>query len=162
MTQNIFARSPDAERLHQELIVTPIGGVVTYLTLSDAIGKPVRGGTGALRTARLIAQRDDRMVFMPVSGVGLQRLTDEEIVKRASVETTHVRHHARRVLRKLGTADFVQLSEHSQMRAISIASVLKVALDLSSERSLHKVGLVASGRATELPLRETVKAICGL
>lgn len=159
MTLALFERSAEAVKLHQELMETATGQIVTYARLSDAIGKPVNGSTQALRTARMLAQREDRMVFACIRAQGLRRLNDEGIVELASVETIGVRRHARRVGRKLAVADFLQLKQTSQMRAIAIASVLAVVADMSREQSIKKVAFAASGRASELPIRDTLKAI---
>jgi hypothetical protein len=159
LTLALFERSAEAIKLHQELMETPVGATVTYARLADAIGKPVTGSTSALRTARMLAQREDRMVFSCLRAQGLRRLDDEGIVELASVETLGVRRHARRVGRKLAVADFLQLKQTSQMRAIAIASVLAVIADMSREQSIKKVAFAASGRASELPIRDTLKAI---
>jgi hypothetical protein len=159
LTPALFERSAEAIKLHQELMETPVGATVTYARLADAIGKPVNGSTSALRTARMLAQREDRMVFSCLRAQGLRRLDDEGIVELASVETLGVRRHARRVGRKLAVADFLQLKQTSQMRAIAIASVLAVVADMSREASIRKVAHAASGRASELPIRDTLRAI---
>ena len=68
MKAPMFKRGADASRLHEELVLTPVGELITYTRLSDVIGKPVSGATGALTSARRIAQREDSMVFGVIRG----------------------------------------------------------------------------------------------
>jgi hypothetical protein len=155
----VFQAGADAIALHEHLILTPVGAVATYARLGDAIGKPVNGSCGALRTARLIAQREDGAIFSCIKGEGLKRLDDEGIVALAGVETLSVRRRARTVGRRLGAAVFENLREASRMRAIAIASVLAVVSDLTREKSVLRVTAAASGRAAQLPIRETLQAL---
>ena len=155
----IFQVSADALALHEHLILTPVGGVATYARLGDAINKPVNGSCGALRTARLIAQREDGAIFACIKGEGLKRLDDEGIVSLAGTQTLSVRRHARTVGRRLGAAVFENLREASRMRAIGIASVLAVVCDLAQEKSVLKVTQAATGRSAQLPIRDTLVAL---
>jgi hypothetical protein len=159
VTAAIFQLGADAQALHEHLVLTPVGGTVTYARLSDAVGKPVTGASGALRTARLIAQREDGVVFACIRGEGLKRLDDEGIVSLAGAQTLSVRRHARTVGRKLGLVAFENLREASRMRAIGIASVLAVVSDLTREKSILRVTQAASGRAAQLPIAETLTAL---
>ena len=140
MTSAIFQASADALVLHEHLILTPVGGIATYARLGDAIGKPVSGASGVLRTARLLAQREDGMVFACVRKEGLKRLDAEGIVSAAGVETLSVRRRARTVGRRLGLATFEELRESSRMRAIGLASVLAVVADLTSRAEIGFAG----------------------
>ena len=120
------------------------------------IGKPVAGATGALTSARRIAQREDRAVFACIKNTGLKRLDDEDIVSLAGTKTQGVRRQAKRVFRTLQQAVFANLRQGSQRRVIATASVLTVVADLAKEKSLRQVEAVASGRADQLPIRETL------
>lgn len=155
----IFQASADALALHEHLILTPVGGIATYDRLGDAIGKPVSGASNVLRTARLIAQREDGIVFACVRKEGLKRLDAEGIVSLAGTETLSVRRRARTVGKRLGLAVFEELREASRMRAIGLASVLAVVADLTREKSVLRVTQAASGRAAQLPIRETLQAL---
>ena len=99
MNAPMFQRGADASRLHEELVLTPVGETVTYARLTDALGKPVTGATGALSSARRIAQREDGVVFGVIRGEGLKRLDSEGIVDLSGVRTQSVRRHAHRVVR---------------------------------------------------------------
>ena len=155
----LFQPSADAIRLHEELLLTPIGETITYARLSDALGKPVSSKTSALRTARGIALREDKAVFGSVRIIGLRRLDDGGVVDLCSVETRHVRNHAKRVGHKLGTADFTALKESARMRACALASVLAVVTDLARAASITRVAKAAGGSSTELPIRDTLRAL---
>ena len=155
----LFERSADAVKLHEALMLTAVGGTVTYFQLSDALGKPVSSCSGPLRTARRIAQNEDKTVFSCVRSVGLKRLDNEGVVDLASTQTGHVHRHAHRVGKRLGTVDLLQLKERFQQKAIAMASVLTVVADLTRASSVTRVSKAAMGRASELPIKETLRAL---
>jgi len=160
MADPIFKRSADTIALHATLIVTPINGIVGYDKLSDAIGKPVTGSTGALRSARRIAQNEDRQVFGVIRSVGLKRLDDEGVIEFADEKTTRVRRGAWRARRVVAIADVSKLKATSRQRAIALASVLSVVVDLARERSLLTVGqATVGGSAGSLPIKATLRAL---
>jgi hypothetical protein len=159
MKPTMFERGADASRLREELAITPIGGVATYVRMSNAIGKPVSGATGALTSARRIAQREDGLVFGCIRNMGLKRLDGEGIVNLAGAQTQSVRRRARRVVNTLALAAIKDLREGSQRRAVAIASVLLVVADLAQEKSIRQVEHAASGRAASLPIAETLLAL---
>ena len=159
MNAPMFQRGADASRLHEELTLTPVGKVVTYERLTDALGKPVTGASGALTSARRIAQREDGMVFACIRGAGLKRLDSEAIVDMSGMRVQGVRRHARRVVKTLTLAIYEELRDASKQKAIAIASVLSVVADLAREKSIHTVEIAASGRAARLPIAETLRAL---
>jgi hypothetical protein len=159
----IFKASADALKLHEELVLTGIGNIVTYQRLGDVIGRPVEGATSVLQSARRLAMRENRMLFSCIRGVGLKRLDDHEIVELAHVLVGHVRRHARRTSKKLATAQISVLKESSRNTAIAVASVLAVVADTSNERSIKMVtaAAAAAGSTNQLPIRATLKALFG-
>jgi len=160
MADPIFKRSADTINLHAVLIATQVNHVVGYDKLSDAIGKPVTGSTGALRSARRIAQNEDRQVFGVIRSVGLKRLDDEGVIEFADEKTTRVRRGAWRARRVVAIADVSKLKATSRQRAIALASVLSVVVDLARERSLLTVGqATVGGSAGSLPIKATLRAL---
>ena len=159
MKPPMFKLSADAASLHEELALTPVGGIATYARLSDVIGKPVSGATGALARARIVAQREDGMVFGCIRGEGLKRLDGEGIVDLSGAKTQGVRRHARRVGKTLSMAGFTELREGTQRKAIALASVLMVIADVAKEKSIQAVGHEAAGRVSRLPIKETLRAL---
>jgi hypothetical protein len=158
--RELFQRSVETTALHGELIMTPVGEVVTYVRLSEVAGIPVAGTTSKLASARRIAQREDHMVFGVIKNVGLKRLDSEGIVGFADEKTTRVRRGAWRAGRLIPLVDFSKLRDSSKQRAIALASVLAVAFDLTREKSLVAVSKAAvSGTAASLPIRQTLAAL---
>lgn len=95
---NLFEPSEHTLALVARLKVSPVGAIVTYDELSAAIGSDVRQpkGRGWLYGARTVLLRDDGIVFSPVRGVGLQRLTDHEKVASGQDALRRIRRTARR------------------------------------------------------------------
>jgi hypothetical protein len=159
----IFKASADALKLHEELILTGIGNIITYQRLGDVIGRPVEGATSVLQSARKIAMRENRALFACIRGVGLKRLDDHEIVELAHVLVGHVRRHARRTSKKLATAQISALKESSRNTAIAVASLLAIIVDVGGERSVKAVTAASAvaGSTNQLPIRATLKALFG-
>ena len=144
MKPAMFQRGADASRLCEELAMTSVGSIVTYAHLSDTIGKPVTGATGALTSARRIVQRENGTVFACIRNEGLKRLDSEAIVDMSGMRVQGVRRHARRVVKTLTLAIYEELRDASKQKAIAIASVLSVVADLAREKSIHTVEIAAS------------------
>jgi hypothetical protein len=158
--KEMFKRSAETMAVHNELVMTAVGAVVTYARLSEVAGISVVGETSCLASARRIAQREDRMVFAAVKGVGMKRLDSEGIVGFAGEKTHRVRRGAWRAGKLLPLANFAELRDSSRQRAIALASVLAVAYDLVRERSLLTVAKSAvAGTASSLPIRATLQAL---
>jgi hypothetical protein len=92
------------------------------------------------------------MVFACIRNEGLKRLDGEGIVDLAGVKTKGVRRGARRVVGVLNLANVLELHETSQRKAVAIASVA----DLAKEKSIRAVAIASSGRASKLPIAETL------
>lgn len=93
-TQN----AADVQALADMLASTPIGAVVTYSDLSDAIGRDVLRVRHLLHAARIRARKDTGAVFSPVTRVGLRRLTAEEAHTIGSTARQRVRRTSKRAL----------------------------------------------------------------
>jgi hypothetical protein len=159
MKPTIFQRGVDSIKLRDELMLTPVGSIITYARLSEVLGKPVSGTTSALSSARRIVEHEDKILFGCVRGQGLKRLDSEGVVDQASTKTQAVRRRARRVVKTLTLAVFEDLKEASQRKAVAVASVLFVIADLAKEKSINAVELKAYGRSDQLPVIETLKAL---
>ena len=86
MTDQIpaFKRSIDTQTVVDRLRASEIGDLVTYASISEALGRDVTNGArSVLQSARRIVLNEDQMVFGVVTRVGLKRLSDVEIVDAA-------------------------------------------------------------------------------
>lgn len=156
----IFEMSADARFLYQELRAAKVGDVVSYEMLTNAIGKSVVGGMSALRTAIKSALRDDGTVFACIKKVGVKRLNDSDIVSLGESETAGTRRRVKRTVRKLTSiGDFSALTPATQLRHTALVSINAMIADTTREPSIKKVADASQGRASELPIRETLKAM---
>ena len=88
-TTPIFETSTDSKTLAAVLAAATVGQIISYDELSKAIGRTVTASK--LSTARYIVQREQRIVFGAVAGVGLKRLSDAEIVALSDSARDHLR-----------------------------------------------------------------------
>lgn len=151
-----FEMSADARFLRQELSKLKPGDSTSYAELSAAIGKPVTGAMAALQTAKRSLLREG-FVFSPIRGEGVHRLTDVEVV--ASDDISPLRRHARRLGKKLSTVSYEQLDPAHQLALTAKSSVVGMVAAVTTEKAIEKVAAAASGRAGELPISETLKAL---
>lgn len=88
------------------------GESISYEELNKAAGRDVQTeARGSLGTARKMCQREHQMVFSPVRGEGLRRLTDGEIVDGADSDIARIRRTARRGAAKLACATYDNLEQ---------------------------------------------------
>lgn len=154
-----FVMSADARLLYQALRAAQPGDILSYAALSQAISRDVMAATPALRTAMRRALRDDGMVFAPLRGEGLKRLTDAEIVASAPAMQRKLRRAARRnveVMTKV--SDFDALTETQKRAHSANLSIMASVAHLASEKSVARLeSAVADRGARELPLAETLR-----
>lgn len=165
MARVISAFGMDVLLLAQRLQQVGPGETVSYSVLSKAIGRGVRSdepGYGALTAARRRVQRDYRLVFGPVRGVGLKCLTDEEIVESGQYEVDGTRRRADRVMNRLGCVkDYDSLEPESKVNHNTMASVFAFIGNVLQAAPMKRLkGHVAKAKA-QLPLAKTLLALGG-
>lgn len=155
-----FEMSSESRVLRQRLRQAKIGEVVSYAQLSADVGKAVSGASGALQSARRALLNDEHMVFDVVYGVGVKRLADAEIVAASDRDLAKVRRAAKRGARRLASiGNFAALSPKDQLRYTLGMSVLALVNHTTSDRAAQAIAASASGRASQLPITETIAAL---
>lgn len=123
-----FRLSSDSLALAKALESIKINETVEYQKLSSAIGRDVQGvGRSAMQQARKVVQRDHKMVFDVVRGVGLRRLDDDAIVDASDKSISVVRRGIRRAAKRLVCADYEALTKDKKTKhnvAMSVFGVL--------------------------------------
>jgi hypothetical protein len=161
MKAPLFEMSADARLLRQELEKVEIGKHVTYDVLGKAIGKDVSGSTGALQTARRSLFREKQYVFSPISGVGLHRMNDEEIVANSDRDINHIRRTARRGAQRIAAVQSYEgMTPAKQLQHTTRLSVMTAIASITTTKSIEKIegSAVAGAKARELPIAETLSA----
>lgn len=158
-----FELSADSKTLASVLLEAKKDDTITYERLSKAIGRDVRGdGAGSLQTARRIAQREQRMVFDSVRGVGLKRLQDADIVDLSDKARDHMRRTARRTAKKLVCVDFDDLTNEKKVKHNAALSMMGALAELTTEKSLLKLQAnVEHSRTDQLPAAKAAMAALG-
>lgn len=159
----IIATSTDAKTLASVLSEITIGNVVTYQSLSEAIGRDVQSTSrGALATARKIVLKERRMVFDCVMNVGLKRLSDAEIVAIGDKTRSHMRRAARNATRKIVCADYNSMTKDLQVKHNTSLSLLGVIAEMATEKASTRLESHISKVGTELPVAKATIAALGI
>lgn len=154
-----FSMTINTRFLIQRLGKSNIGEKISYKELSELVGSPVNGSTTALTTARRHLLRHRDMVFGVVRAVGLERLDDKNIVHRQDGHIASIRRKAKKGTRELAAVqDYAAMEPKDQLNHTLKASLFHAISHISSERHIKKLAPVATGRSSELPIRETLQA----
>lgn len=138
--QAAFQLSADSKTLASVLREVGKDDTISYEALSRAIGRNVRSEcAGALHSARLLVQREDRMVFDSVRGVGLMRLADSAIVDLADKARDKVRKHAKRTAKKLVCVDFDALPNDKKIKHNAALSMFGVMSEIATDKSMKRL-----------------------
>jgi hypothetical protein len=152
----MFRRSYETNQLVDVLNKLKPGDSITYKQLTDAAGEEINGATPALASARRIVLNELGYVIEPIWGVGMKRLTDEEIVQSASGGTKRISRRARHEADKLSKSDFTTLDDESRKKYAVHASVFGAIAAISSGKGLRTIEQNVVGETRELPLKETL------
>jgi hypothetical protein len=131
----IKEKKAETKSLEQLLSATNINDIVTYKTMSALIGFSVQSerGRGYLYTAIKTMQREQRMVFVTVKNVGVQRANDVAIVATGRSYTKHIGRTARKASKKQDLADFRNLPAEARSEATVRSAQFKLLAHFSNE-----------------------------
>lgn len=159
MPRPSFHASADTRLIMQELEKVAIGDTITFKQLSAAVSRPKNEIRSNINSARAALLRDHQIVFDNVRGVGYKRLTDAETVESTTQDIAKTRRAARRGLIKIASVqDYSSLSARDQLAHSTRAAVLGAVTEITSGRGVKRVEKAASGKAGDLPFKETVQA----
>lgn len=159
MKPAIFEMSPDTRLIRQRLREMKVGDFVSYTDLSSLISKPVSGATSSLQSAVGSLLRQDSIVFSVIRGEGLKRLNDSEIVAASDCDVDAVRRRAKKAATKITSVqDFAKLTSKEQLAHTTKLSIFTAVASMASDKGIKAVANVATGRSSELPIAETLRA----
>jgi hypothetical protein len=164
MKAPLFEMSADARLLRQELAKVKSGDTIAYRVLGDAIGRKVEGATSALQTARRSLFREEQILFSPVSGEGLYRMRDEDIVSNADRDVTHLRRSARRGVQRLAAVqEYEKLPHGKQLAHSTKMSVMAAVAGITTDKAVKSIEVEAakSPERRQLPIAQTLAAFVG-
>lgn len=138
MSKSIPDRHQHTQALVAALIALPSADVVTFDELSRLSGVPVDDiRTRRLQRAKKIAERDHHVLIDTVSGVGVRRLSQDEIGVPIAKRRTRIRGAARRIVNSIrdGITDFDKLPAEVKTTAYASRAVAGAVLLATSPRS---------------------------
>ena len=143
-----FKLSVDTQTLMGILEKAQIGDIIPYHTLTETIRRDVTlEGRGAMDSARRILMRDKQIVFDAIRGVGLKRLSDQEITETSPRFINQARRKAAKGLKTLACANYAQLSQEQKTQhnvGAAILGVMKLAGATSSVNKIKSLSLSKS------------------
>jgi hypothetical protein len=153
----IHEKSADTKILESVLAEATVGDLVTYETLSKAIGRDVRAfALPSLRSARHGLLKSKNMVFGCEANVGYRRLNDSQIVDSAELDRIKMKRAANRSIKKLGVVDFDNLPpEKKKQHTVASAQMGAIAL-FSGKNATKKIAESVNDKTT-LAIGETLK-----
>jgi hypothetical protein len=143
-------RHPETDLLIQTLRAVPLGGEISYRTLSEAIGRDVRTvARGRLTSARNIAQRDHGVCFFAQRGQGLRRITIEEMPQVGEHARRRIRSTTRGALKTITAV--VSTANGASPETMRRISAERAVLGLLQEAAADPVQKAYEGGETPMP-----------
>ena len=153
--------SVDSALLAKRLAQAEMGQLIKYDELNAIIHRDVQNGAYSnLQRARIVVQRENKMVFGTVSGEGIVRLTDEQIAESYRAPVAHIRRTASKAGKAVVCADMTKLKPEAQRSVSTGLSIVGAIALFSSNKSIQCVQDAAKPAA--IPAKINVEEIIGL
>lgn len=158
MPRSIPELSVDTQALERLLLAVEIGGDISYQTMNKAIGRDVQNGARhILMSAVRRVQRDRHMVFAPVFGKGLKRLTDAGVLGIGEQAIAAIGRKSRRTVKKLACADYDKLTTAEKTTHNVLVSQLGALAHVTSGSTQKK--LTERAGHEKLPVAKMLEAM---
>ena len=127
----------ETELLTKHLATAQIGQVFTYQEMNAACKDDVQARNTILQTAkRNLMKPPHGMVFGTIMGVGIKRLSDEEIPDEGAMAVKRSRNISRKGLKKMNCADIGKMLPETKIRHITTKTILGL-FNGSGSRKVH-------------------------
>ena len=152
-----FEKSADTKILESVLAEAKVGDLITYETMSKAIGRDVREhALPSLRSARQGILRTKNMVFGVETGVGYLRLDDSQIVDSLESDRRRIKRAANRSLKKLSVVEFSKLPEDKKKQHVVASAQVGAIAMFSGTTATKKIASKVNEGKTTLAIGETL------
>ena len=162
MNQPDFKASIDATQIAKALSAVPVGGEITHDDMAVLCGRSFDRLRGAMSTALGIVQREKRMVFASVRGVGYVRLDDSQIVDTFD----HARQRMRRLAAKAATrivcVEYDKLSNEAKVKHNTALSIIGAMSEMASVGSAKRIEKRIAECGTSLPAAKAAIEALGI
>lgn len=154
-----FSRSVQTLALIEHLQAASIGSVITYASLSKAIGEDVQNGARHYLYSAMRALQGDGVAFGTVRNMGVKRLTAEEIPAIGDAALLHIRRASRRARKRMSVVNTMNDAPNEVRIEINTkASLLGAIEHFSTKKAADKVKETAShGPVPPMKLLEALK-----
>ncbi len=159
----ISEASPEVRLIADMLIACPVGEVVTYTSMSVAIGRSILSRRHIVYAALKKAEKEVGAVFASIRGQGYKRLAASEVIEVVgSSARAHIRRTARRSARTLneGTRRHNNLKPEEQRKVAAEMSVLGLIEHISRDKVVApKEDAPTKPQPVAVTAREFLKAL---
>lgn len=156
-----FSRSVQTNAIIELLREAPMGAVVSYAKISDAIGEEITTRRHYLESATK-ALYDEGVAFGTVRGEGVKRLTAEEIPAIGVSAIKHIGRHARRARKRMGVVGSMNdVSNEVRIKVNATASMLGVIENFSGNKSRKVVEAAVTKTQGPIPPMKLLEALKG-
>jgi|SRR5215471_8811667 len=142
----------DVRTMCDLLAATPVGSIITYSTLSEAIGYPVQLKRYNLVRALRLANQENGALFAVIRSQGYQRLAASDAYLVGHVARRRIRNKSRTtqsvITRTVEMAN--EITDEGKVRAYSELAVLGLIQHIAADRVVSKV--VARQQPLSVPL----------
>lgn len=142
MNSNIptFKRSLETQELVARLATLDIGELVTYVELSEIAGEPISGASSALQSAKRIVEHENDIALAVERGVGIRRLTDDQIVEDTHSARVRICRQSKRALTRLSSVkDFASLDDEKKRAHQAHAVIYAVVAEKTAAKSVKRI-----------------------
>lgn len=153
-----FQASVDSVVIGKRLCQLQSGEEISYDALCSLVpGRDLRGKHRyILETGRALAMKESNVVTGCVSGKGVKRLTNAEIVSLPDSTFASIRRSAKKASRKVLCSDYEKLTVEDKQKFNSSMSVLGAIVQFTSVKALNAVEDRVQKAMARLPIEETM------
>lgn len=153
-----FEASVDSVIIGKKLSALSPGQTISYDALCALVpGRDLRvKHRYILETGRGLALKENKVVTGCVSGEGIKRLTDEEIVTLPESTISHIRRVSKRACRKVLCSDYDKLDAEGKRTFNAGLSVLGAITQFTSQKVLNDINERVAKAVARLPVEETL------
>jgi hypothetical protein len=146
-----FEPSLDVKILCDILLAAKIGDVVTYDTISDAIGRDITQFRYIAASAIRSVQNSHQFVFSCIPKVGYKRLNNSEIVGKGEQFIKHIKRTSKRGAKNLACVQYAQLSDNDKISHNTRMTIFAMVQDNTSTKTNRIIEQIVSDSNTALP-----------
>ncbi len=153
-----FEMSIDTRAVYDRLKEAAIGELISFSSLSELLGRSVKGSTSNLQTA-LRRLEGEGWAFANVPKSGYRRLNDIEIVQTSEQARESMRRKANRVVKKLTCVqDFERLPNDMKVKHNAAVSGFGAIAAMMSPSKMKVLEASVEKAQQQLPLAKTLEA----